>query len=122
MGSIFTLGSTAALAWELPHDPFIPFRKKSELLHRSDTKSNNDDKNVSGGWTLENTPHPTYVNTPSPYSSPFNIFYYSTINNKLPQSPISYNTIKKNRFDLWTNKRQVFKLLVYIYFYIKQLI
>lgn len=34
--TIFTIGGTAALAWELPHDPFQPYRKKAELLHRKD--------------------------------------------------------------------------------------
>lgn len=38
MGKIFTLGGTAALAWELPHDPFVPFRKPAELLHRRKDK------------------------------------------------------------------------------------
>lgn len=38
MGKIFTLGGTAALAWELPHDPFVPFKKPAELLHRRKDK------------------------------------------------------------------------------------
>lgn len=38
MGNIFTLGGTAALAWELPHDPFVPFKKPAELLHRRKDK------------------------------------------------------------------------------------
>lgn len=46
MGKIFTLGGTAALAWELPHDPFVPFKKPAELLHRRKDKIGD----VVTGW------------------------------------------------------------------------
>lgn len=52
MGSIFTLGGTAALAWELPHDPFVPFKKPAELLHRRKDKlgvTNNSGWSSNGG-------------------------------------------------------------------------
>lgn len=51
MGKIFTLGGTAALAWELPHDPFVPFRKPAELLHRRKDKvgATHSDWSAKGG-------------------------------------------------------------------------
>lgn len=51
MGKIFTLGGTAALAWELPHDPFVPFKKPAELLHRRKDKlgTTTNDWNSNGG-------------------------------------------------------------------------
>lgn len=51
MGKIFTLGGTAALAWELPHDPFVPFRKPAELLHRRKDKvgATHSDWSTNGG-------------------------------------------------------------------------
>lgn len=50
MGSIFTIGWTAALAWELPHEPIHPFRKKEKALERvSQSKISS-----SGGWTVKN--------------------------------------------------------------------
>uniref|UniRef100_A0A2H1WAJ8 SFRICE_007255 n=1 Tax=Spodoptera frugiperda TaxID=7108 RepID=A0A2H1WAJ8_SPOFR len=39
IGDIFLYGSTAALAWELPQDPYSPFNHKADPLHRRvDTK------------------------------------------------------------------------------------
>ena len=81
MGQIFTVGSTVALAWELPHDPFVPFRRQSELLHRIDKP----EKHTSGGWTLQNTKSPTSVTYTKTYYNPFLI-------NKPPA--IGYTTIK----------------------------
>ncbi|CAD0202323.1 unnamed protein product [Chrysodeixis includens] len=40
IGDIFLYGSTAALAWELPQDPYSPFRHHADPLHRRvDTKT-----------------------------------------------------------------------------------
>lgn len=49
MGNIFTIGWTAALAWELPHEPIHPFKKKGETLQRIDKKGSA----TSGGWTVQ---------------------------------------------------------------------
>lgn len=34
IGDIFLWGVTAALAWELPQDPYSPFNHKADPLHR----------------------------------------------------------------------------------------
>ncbi|XP_075979583.1 uncharacterized protein LOC142978872 [Anticarsia gemmatalis] len=40
IGDIFLWGSTAALAWELPQDPYSPFRHHADPIHRRmDTKT-----------------------------------------------------------------------------------
>lgn len=80
-GQIFTVGSTVALAWQLPHDPFVPFRKPSELLHRIDKPN----KHTSGGeWKTKNTKSPPVFYTKT-YYNPFLI-------NKPPT--VGYTTIK----------------------------
>lgn len=81
VGQIFTVGSTVALAWELPHDPFEPFRRPSELLHRIDKP----EKHTSGGWKLQNTKSPAPVTYKKTYYNPFLI-------NKPPR--IGYSTIQ----------------------------
>lgn len=49
MGNIFTVGWTAALAWELPHEPIHPFRKKENAMERVDKPGSL----TSGGWTVK---------------------------------------------------------------------
>lgn len=34
ISDIFLWGNTAALAWELPQDPYSPFNHKADPLHR----------------------------------------------------------------------------------------
>lgn len=34
IGDIFLYGNTAALAWELPQDPYSPFDHHADPLHR----------------------------------------------------------------------------------------
>ncbi|KAF5307134.1 hypothetical protein FQR65_LT07118 [Abscondita terminalis] len=49
MGRIFTIGWTAALAWELPHEPIHPLKKKTEAMKRVDKPGTLS----SGGWVVE---------------------------------------------------------------------
>ncbi|XP_044258509.1 uncharacterized protein LOC123007335 [Tribolium madens] len=110
VGQIFTVGSTVALAWELPHDPFVPFRRPSELLHRVDKP----EKQTSGGWELQNTKSPTSVTYKKTYYNPFLInkppgVGYSTIKGFVPMTPVEakkktyyrktnqYRTIQQNK-------------------------
>lgn len=63
MGKIFTIGATAAVAWELPHNPLAPFRRPSELLHRNDEgpiKYSNTKKKFTSddSWTVVNPKRP----------------------------------------------------------------
>ncbi|CAH0553704.1 unnamed protein product [Brassicogethes aeneus] len=97
MGQIFTLGATAALAWELPHDPMAPFRKPAEVLHRIDK----DGDHSSGGWSIKKE-KPTSLITPSfnnGYSTLNSLFkqtIYNTINKGYSQKQ-SYNTIENSK-------------------------
>lgn len=34
IGEIFLLGTSAALAWELPQDPYSPYKHHADPLHR----------------------------------------------------------------------------------------
>lgn len=102
MGKIFTLGGTAALAWELPHDPFVPFKKPAELLHRRKDKVGA----AHSGWTANGgklmmtnslkKAHPgqlisTTKLSPIPYKKTDykTIFYKNTW--KQPQTLITYS-------------------------------
>lgn len=49
MGQIFTIGGTAALAWELPHTPYKPLKKSNEDANKRVDKLS---VSTSGGWSL----------------------------------------------------------------------
>lgn len=95
VGQIFTLGATAALAWELPHDPVAPYRKPAEVLHRIDE----GEQTSSGGWTVKNDKYPAPVKNLKSFYNPFMLNKignsgYNTINSLL--SPSVYSTLNDN--------------------------
>ncbi|RZB39317.1 DM4 12 domain containing protein [Asbolus verrucosus] len=110
VGQIFTVGNTVALAWELPHDPFVPFRRPSELLHRIDKP----EKHTSGGWTLQNSNSPAPVTYMKTYYNPFLINKppapgYTTINGfspKLSGANQGFTKTKSNHYKTYKNHNQ----------------
>ncbi|KAF5299323.1 hypothetical protein FQA39_LY02496 [Lamprigera yunnana] len=88
MGKIFTVGWTAALAWELPHEPIHPFKKKTEAMKRVDKPGTLS----SGGWTIEKEFSSTSDKDKNRYAS--TIPKYETIKDYLTKpgySKIRYN-------------------------------
>lgn len=84
MGKIFTIGGTAALAWELPHDPYTPFRKPAELLHRRVDKP---EQSTSAEWASQQDTH-------APSAHKYQKTYYNPFilqdPNRIPYGPILY--------------------------------
>lgn len=97
MGQIFTIGGTAALAWELPH---TPFRKQTELLHRKVDKVG---VQTSGGWTLQDT-------RATPNDKHRKTYYKTFITNNLSSS-LYDSTIDRNRQTIYNSPsyRRYFK-------------
>lgn len=84
------MGATAALAWELPHDPFGPFKKKAELLHRKDVvKPSHGTWNKNKGISMTNLKRIPYkgsnMKRPSSYSTLNSLL--SKFTNKFPFTP-----------------------------------
>lgn len=110
MGNIFTLGGTAALAWELPHDPFGPFRKRAELLHRKDVlkplhhvgwkKDKSHLATMNNGLTkIKNT----MANMKWPSSSSYSTLkgLLNSFSNRVPFTPaITYKFSKPKQFPM----------------------
>lgn len=61
MGNIFTLGGTAALAWELPHDPFIPFKDFKDK-NPSNRRTGAASLHSAGSWNMLNKKKLTSMN------------------------------------------------------------
>lgn len=105
MGNIFTVGSTAALAWELPHDPLTGFRRPAEVLHRKDEVNKKVDS--GGGWKMTtNTKKGQTMGYQSGNQNKYNAF--KTILN--PQSTISNylaNGFNGNTDFSWANNRRL---------------
>lgn len=115
MGQIFTIGSTAALAWELPHMPYRPLRKQKEEEKEPKTEKRVDDirEPSSGGWTSHDTLNDNHQK----------LYYKTFMTNNLFNSPYNtslnknyqtiYNSPSYRRYYKWKEQQQERKNIVY---------
>lgn len=108
MGQIFTMGGTAALAWELPHTPYKPLRKQKEEESTPEKRIDNLPVSSSGGWTLQDTSN----------DIDRKMYYKTFITNNLLNSPYNltlnknyqtiYNSPSYKRYNKWNQDRNNF--------------